>query len=219
MARNDRECAGAADDAADHEERPEREDAAGAADGDQYAEPDDSRDPDRCCGAADGPATAVRDPAEERYAHGRTDVRGCDGVEAAADRVAGRRVDERQRRAARAERGAPGERATDARAREQDAGGPEEPWICGTEAVDRRADAVAEKGGGEAEDGQKGQGEPCHCHMSFRQVILHGSRTTVLGTRQPLLESRHRNEIRTGRPVEAQAAARRTEAGCERALM
>ena len=59
------------------------------------AEPDDPGDADRCCGAAHGPAATVRDAAEERDAQGRSDVGGCDRVDAAADRVAGRRVDER----------------------------------------------------------------------------------------------------------------------------
>ena len=163
------------DDRRDDQERPERQHAAGASECDQHAEPDDPGDADCCRGAADGPAAAVGDPAEERDAQGGPDVSRCDGIDAAADRVAGRRIDERQRRAARAERRAPGERTADARARECDAGSPEEPGIRGAEAVDRRADAVAEQGRAEAEHGEEGEGEPCHRHVSFREVIRIGA--------------------------------------------
>ena len=129
---------------------------------------------------------------------------GCDGVDAAADRVAGGRVDERQRGAARAERRPPGERTADARARERDAGGPEQAGIGRAEAVDRRADPIAEQGGAEAEHGEEGEGEPCHRHVSFRQVIPHRGRTVVLGTGQPLLERRHPIEAgQSGRPWSA----------------
>ena len=158
----------------DHEERPAREDAAGASDGDQDAEPDDPVTPT----AAAAPLTVQQPPFVTRPKSAtRTAEPTCAGATALSrsrprsggrvDEAAASRSRERARQAATTDARAANRMPAAQRAR-----------IRRAEAVDRRADAIAEQGG-EAEHGQKGQESPA----TLPHVVSSGDSASGLHSR------------------------------------